>query len=115
MDFFFRIKYVPVILQYFFLHRYAINGATEACFAGHFKHFPVGDLAKHKIHCMTMLYAAESKPGDNLNIFVWEDKLISRRIHIQLEIDSQLVYNTAIDFFEVNQIDNFSKERESKM
>ena len=64
---------------------------------------------------MTMLYAAETKPGDQLDIYVWEDKLINRRLHCQLEKDGQLVYNTAIDYFGADRIEKSAKDKDSKI
>lgn len=89
-----------------------MNAATEAAFAGHLKHFP-GDLAHHKVNCMTMVYAAQTQPGDNLDIYIWEDRLMKRRVHCQIEKSGQLVYNTAIDFFEDRILE--SSHKESKM
>ena len=64
---------------------------------------------------MTMLYAAETKPGDQLDIYVWEDKLINRRLHCQLEKDGQLVYNRAIDNFDTDRIEKSAKDKDSKI
>ena len=64
---------------------------------------------------MTMLYAAQSKPGDNLDIYVWEDKLIDNRIHIQLEKEKQLVYSTTVDFFDQKVLDKGASQESSKM
>ncbi len=77
--------------------RYAVNAATEACFANHFKQFS-RDLANYQIKSMTMLYSEQTRPGDNLDIYMWEDST-ERRIHCQIEKSNQTVYNTTIDFF----------------
>ena len=64
---------------------------------------------------MTMLYAAQSKPGDNLDIYMWEDKQIDKRIHIQLEKEKQLIYNTAVDFFDQKVLDKGAIQQNSRL
>ena len=50
-----------------------------------------------------------------MDIYVWEDKLINKRLHCQLEKDGQLVYNTAIDYFDTDRIEKSAKDKDSKI
>ncbi len=77
-----------------------MNAATEAGYAGHLKQFGEGDIARHKISALNMVFAAQSAPGDNLDIYVWEDSVKKRRIHCQMYKGKTNVYNTTVDFHE---------------
>lgn len=95
--------------------RFAVNAATEAAFAGKFQHLPKGDLAHHKINCMTMMFAAETNPGDNLDLYVWEDPMIQRRVFCQIEKADKLVYVTSIDFFGKQVVEPVVAAQDSKI
>ena len=77
-----------------------MEGITEAYVAGQIKCFPrEKDLAKCKVESMNILYSGKTKSGDNLDVYVWEDKDVVRRIHYQMEKDAKTMCYTLLDFF----------------
>ena len=70
-----------------------MNGVTEACVAGQMNCFPTEeDLVNCKIQSMKILYSRETKPGDSLDVFVWEDSDFQKRIHYQMMKNGKQMY-----------------------
>ncbi len=86
-----------------------MDSAAEACMSGALKQF-TGDLAHYKVSCMFMSFTAQTTPGDQLDIYVWEDKTAERRLHCQIELKDKAVYNTIIDFHDPVKLEKLASE-----
>ncbi len=86
-----------------------MDAATEACITGKLSRF-TGDLAHYRVSSMFMAFSAQTSPGDNLHIYVWEDKLIASRLHCQIEHNEQAVYNTSIDVYDPAHLERLSAD-----
>ncbi len=90
-------------------YRFAMDAAAEACINGQLKQFS-GDLAHYKVSCMFMSFSAQTVPGDQLDIYIWEDMNIDRRLHCQIQLKDQAVYNTVIDFHDPAHLEKLASE-----
>ena len=78
--------------------RFCLDAIAEAGMEGRLKDIN-RDIGQVKVKEMRMLYAAETKPHEELNIHVWQDDVNLKTVHCEIEKESKPKYHFSVDFY----------------
>ena len=76
---------------------FCMDAAAEGAKRGHFRLLR-GDLLSYRVEFMECLHHGKSLPGDELQVYVWENPEKVSELLCQIEKDEQFIWNGKVRF-----------------
>ncbi|OWF49371.1 uncharacterized protein LOC110451909 isoform X2 [Mizuhopecten yessoensis] len=77
--------------------RYCMEAATDASISGYFRHFS-RDMCWYPVLELDIIYLAQSRPGEMLDVYTWQDEYDIQAIYFSIHRDRTAIAVSAFKF-----------------